>query len=76
MSPYPWSSVMITTTFGCVVCATACIGPGSANVIGGQFVAVKTYGNRIDDMIIKDPLSLKIAFGLDKCLIKLSVDHF
>ncbi len=38
-------------------------GPGSANVIGGQFVAMKTHGNRVDDMIIKEPLAMKCAFG-------------
>ena len=38
-------------------------GPGSANVIGGQFVAMKTYGHRVDDMIIKDPIAMKCAFG-------------
>ena len=42
---------------------TACTGPGSANVIGGQFAAVKTYGRRVDDMIIKAPLAIKTAFG-------------
>ena len=42
---------------------TACTGPGSANVIGGQFAAVKTWGNRIDDMILKEPLALKAALG-------------
>lgn len=42
---------------------TAIIGPGSANVIGGQAVAIKTYGHRIDDMIIKDPVAMKVAFG-------------
>ncbi|MDR7856873.1 amidohydrolase [Tissierella sp.] len=42
---------------------TAVTGPGSANVIGGTFVAIKTYGNRVDDMIIKDPVAMKIAFG-------------
>lgn len=42
---------------------TAITGPGSANVIGGTFVAIKTYGHRIDDMIIKDPIAMKIAFG-------------
>ncbi|MBN2260099.1 MAG: amidohydrolase [Clostridiales bacterium] len=41
----------------------AATGPGSANVIGGTFVAIKTYGNRIDDMIVKDPLAMKCAFG-------------
>jgi len=38
-------------------------GPGSANVIGGQFVAIKTYGKRVDDMVLKAPLAMKCAFG-------------
>ncbi len=42
---------------------TAVTGPGSANVIGGTFLAIKTYGHRVDDMIIKDPIAMKIAFG-------------
>jgi len=42
---------------------TAVTGPGSANVIGGTFAAVKTYGYRIDNMIIKYPTAMKIAFG-------------
>jgi imidazolonepropionase-like amidohydrolase len=42
---------------------TAVTGPGSANVIGGMFVALKTYGKRVDDMILKDPVAMKIAFG-------------
>ncbi len=42
---------------------TACTGPGSANVIGGTFVAIKLAGKRVDDMIIKDPLAMKCAFG-------------
>lgn len=42
---------------------TVVTGPGSANVLGGQFVAMKTYGKRIEDMIIKDPVAVKIAFG-------------
>ncbi len=42
---------------------TAITGPGSANVVGGTFVAIKTYGHRVDDMIIKDPVAMKIAFG-------------
>jgi imidazolonepropionase-like amidohydrolase len=42
---------------------TAVTGPGSANVIGGTFAAIKTYGHRIDDMIIKFPTAMKIAFG-------------
>jgi len=42
---------------------TVCTGPGSANVIGGTFATIKTYGNRIDDMIVKEPAAMKIAFG-------------
>lgn len=42
---------------------TAVTGPGSANVIGGTFLAMKTYGKRVDDMVIKNPVAMKIAFG-------------
>lgn len=42
---------------------TAITGPGSANVIGGTFAAIKTYGHRIDNMIIKEPVAMKVAFG-------------
>ena len=38
-------------------------GPGSANVIGGQFAAIKTAGRRIDDMIVREPIAMKCAFG-------------
>ena len=42
---------------------SACTGPGSANVVGGTFVAIKLYGKRVDKMIIKDPIAMKCAFG-------------
>lgn len=42
---------------------TVCTGPGSANVIGGTFAVIKTFGTRIDDMIVKDPAAMKVAFG-------------
>ena len=42
---------------------TVVTGPGSTNVIGGQFAAIKTFGRRIDDMILKEPLAMKIALG-------------
>lgn len=45
---------------GVTSCAS---GPGSANIIGGQFAAIKTYGNNIDDMTIKAPIAMKCAFG-------------
>lgn len=38
-------------------------GPGSSNVLGGTFVAIKTKGKRIDDMIVKNPIAMKCAFG-------------
>lgn len=40
-----------------------CTGPGSANVIGGTFAVIKTYGKRVDDMIVKQPAAMKVAFG-------------
>lgn len=42
---------------------TAVTGPGSANVLGGSFVAMKLYGDCVDDMIVKFPAAMKIAFG-------------
>lgn len=42
---------------------TAAVGPGSANVIGGQFLAMKTFGRTMSDMVIKEPIALKTAFG-------------
>ena len=41
----------------------AMIGPGSANVVGGQFAFVKTHGRCIDRMIVKAPAAMKVAFG-------------
>lgn len=38
-------------------------GPGSANVIGGQSIAMKTFGKVIDRMVVKAPAGLKVAFG-------------
>lgn len=42
---------------------TVCTGPGSANVLGGTFVAIKTIGDRVDDMIVRDNVAMKCAFG-------------
>lgn len=38
-------------------------GPGSANPIGGQFLAMKTKGRTMEEMVLKDPLAMKMAFG-------------
>ncbi len=42
---------------------TVCTGPGSANVLGGTFTAIKTAGRRVDDMIVKAEVAMKCAFG-------------
>lgn len=39
------------------------VGPGSANVVGGQFLFMKTHGRCIDDMVVKAPAAMKVAFG-------------
>ncbi len=42
---------------------TVMISPGSTNPIAGQIAAVKTYGKRIDNMIIKSPAAIKFSLG-------------
>ena len=42
---------------------TVLTGPGSANVIGGTFAAIKTKGTVVDKMVIKEEAALKAAFG-------------
>ena len=39
------------------------VGPGSSNIVGGQFIFIKTKGRRIDDLIVNEPAAMKIAFG-------------
>lgn len=46
---------------GGVTCVST--GPGSSNIIGGTFCVMKTYGKRVDDMIVKEKAAMKIAFG-------------
>lgn len=46
---------------GGITCVAS--GPGSSNVLGGQFAVIKTHGERIDNMIVKDPVAIKCAFG-------------
>jgi len=38
-------------------------GPGSANVLGGTGVVLKTAGRVVEEMIIREPAGLKAAFG-------------
>lgn len=43
---------------------TTCVtGPGSINLIGGTFAAIKTCGKVVDDMILKNPAAMKMALG-------------
>ena len=42
---------------------TVCTGPGSANVIGGTFCALKTKGTTVDEMIMVQDLCMKMALG-------------
>ena len=39
------------------------VGPGSANIVSGTFMAVKTYGVCVDKMVVKSPVAMKCAFG-------------
>ncbi|HEY5575656.1 MAG TPA: amidohydrolase [Clostridiaceae bacterium] len=38
-------------------------GPGSSNVIGGQFLVMKTAGVCVDDMVVREPAAMKVSFG-------------
>ena len=38
-------------------------GPGSSNIVGGQFVFMKTKGRKVDDIVVLEPAAMKIAFG-------------
>ncbi|MFA9558401.1 amidohydrolase [Evansella sp. AB-rgal1] len=42
---------------------TVQIMPGSANVIGGEMVVLKTVGNIVDDMLLRSPSGMKGAYG-------------
>lgn len=40
-----------------------CVGPGSANVLGGTFAAIKPVGIRVEKMLVKRECAMKCAFG-------------
>lgn len=42
---------------------TVCTGPGSANLIGGTFCALKTKGRTVDEMVLVEELCMKMALG-------------
>ena len=39
------------------------VGPGSSNVVGGQFAFIKAGGRCVDDMVVLAPAAMKVAFG-------------
>src|SRR5205085_8252947 len=39
------------------------VNPGSGNPIGGQTVAIKTWGRTVDEMVLRQPSGLKSALG-------------
>ena len=57
----PMQPCMRTAALGGVT--TVCTGPGSANVLGGTFCAVKTVGRRVENMLVKEAVAMKCAFG-------------
>jgi imidazolonepropionase-like amidohydrolase len=43
---------------------TVLTGPGSANLVGGQWICIKTIPTpKIEEMILKDPAGMKMALG-------------
>lgn len=42
---------------------TVMVGPGSSNVVGGQFAVLKTHARSIDKMLVLAPAAMKVAFG-------------
>ena len=58
---YPYDEMLSNGIAGGVT--SVCTGPGSANVVGGTFAAIKLVGRRIDKMVIKSPVAMKVAFG-------------
>lgn len=58
---YPQDETVRLAREGGVTCVGT--GPGSSNVLGGMFMAVKTYGHRVDHMVVKFPVAMKCAFG-------------
>lgn len=57
----PQDETFRMTREGGVTCVST--GPGSSNIIGGTFCVIKTYGKRVDDMLVKEKSAMKIAFG-------------
>ena len=57
----PMDQALIEAREAGVTCL--CVGPGSANVLGGTFAAIKPVGIRVDKMLVKKECAMKCAFG-------------
>jgi len=60
-SYYPLDAAIPMAVEGGVT--TVCTGPGSANVLGGTFLAVKLYGSTVEESVIRPAAAMKCAFG-------------
>ncbi|MBQ2651425.1 MAG: amidohydrolase [Clostridia bacterium] len=58
---YPYDSAFADAV-ECGV-TSAVVGPGSANIIGGEMAFIKLSGDDIEDMIVKAPCAMKMALG-------------
>ena len=57
----PMDVTLQQAALGGVTCVST--GPGSSNVVGGTFTAIKMTGKRVDSMIVKEKTAMKCAFG-------------
>ena len=60
-SYYPHDAAIPMALAGGVT--TVAAGPGSANVLGGTFFAVKLCGNTVEQDMIREAIGMKCAFG-------------
>ncbi|MBR1759266.1 MAG: amidohydrolase [Lachnospiraceae bacterium] len=60
-SYYPQDAAIPMALAGGVT--TVGTGPGSANVLGGTFLAVKLWGNSVEAAVVKEAVAMKCAFG-------------
>jgi len=57
----PFDHALIEAREAGVTCMN--VGPGSSNVLGGTFAAIKPVGVRVDKMTVKAETAMKCAFG-------------
>ena len=60
-SYYPMDAAIPMALAGGVT--TVAAGPGSANVLGGTFLAVKMHGRTLEEAMIRPAVAMKCAFG-------------